>query len=136
MKNNKHIQTFNEHQENLNISDVSRSTYPSLHRLFNFLPKIGYGEVKEFRGSEKDLEFAYDVLNGLSSSGLIFKRTGYLMDGGELDIKEWYEYLIKNENSFQTYMLKNHNFKNGDIIFGKNIEELEKLATKYFEYYE
>jgi rubrerythrin len=25
MKNNKHIQSFNEHQENLNISDVSES---------------------------------------------------------------------------------------------------------------
>jgi hypothetical protein len=27
MKNNKHIQSFNEHQENLNISDVSDSDF-------------------------------------------------------------------------------------------------------------
>ena len=27
MKDNKHIQSFNEHQENLNISDVSESKY-------------------------------------------------------------------------------------------------------------
>ena len=27
MKDNKHIQSFNEHQENLNISDVSSSLY-------------------------------------------------------------------------------------------------------------
>ena len=27
MKNNKHIQSFNEHQENLNISDVSNSLF-------------------------------------------------------------------------------------------------------------
>jgi hypothetical protein len=27
MKDNKHIQSFNEHQENLNISDVSGSFY-------------------------------------------------------------------------------------------------------------
>ena len=27
MKDNKHIQSFNEHQENLNISDVSDSLY-------------------------------------------------------------------------------------------------------------
>jgi len=119
--------------ENLNIS--GRITYPSLHRLFNFLPKIGYGDVKEFKGHE-DLEFAYDVLKGLSSFGLVFKRAEYLMNGGELNIEEWYEFQIKNENTFQTYMLKNYNLENGDFVFGKNIEELEKLATKYFEYYD
>ena len=29
MKDNKHIQSFKEHQENLNISDVSGSLYPT-----------------------------------------------------------------------------------------------------------
>jgi hypothetical protein len=31
MKNNKHIKSFNEHQENLNISDVSHSLYGKLN---------------------------------------------------------------------------------------------------------
>jgi hypothetical protein len=35
MKNNKHIQSFNEHQENLNISNVSES------KLINFINKLG-----------------------------------------------------------------------------------------------
>lgn len=37
MKDNKHIQSFNEHQENLNISDVRRSfsfTYDDLRTAF------------------------------------------------------------------------------------------------------
>ena len=36
MKNNKHIKSFNEAQENLNISDVSRSfTIEDLRKAFN-----------------------------------------------------------------------------------------------------
>ena len=35
MENNKHIQSFNEHQENLNISDVSESKFS------NFINRLG-----------------------------------------------------------------------------------------------
>jgi hypothetical protein len=34
MKNKKHIQSFNEHQENLNISNVSGSTWDDLWQEF------------------------------------------------------------------------------------------------------
>ena len=46
MKNNKHIQSFNEHQENLNISDVSESKLTDddfLFRLFYFTG--GHSEI-------------------------------------------------------------------------------------------
>ena len=135
MKYNKHIKSFNEHQENLNISDVSRSTYPSLYRLFEFLPKIGYGDKKQFKGTEKDLDLVYEIIESLGSSGLVFKRTEYLMDGGEMNINDWYN-TIKDENTFQSYMLQNYPLENGEFIFSKNIDELERLASKYFEYYD
>ena len=136
----KHLKRFNESDENLNtgsstISDVSRSTYPSLHRLFDILPKIGYGDKKQFKGTENDLNFAYSIIESLASTSLVFKRTEYLMDGGEMNIDDWYDN-IKNENTFQSYMLQNYPLENGVFIFDKNIDELEKIASKYFEYYD
>ena len=41
MKNNKHIQSFNEHQENLNISDVSDSSLNSIENANKFLNSLG-----------------------------------------------------------------------------------------------
>ena len=42
MKNNKHIQSFNEHQENLNISDVSNSVFSiTEEQLSELIEKVG-----------------------------------------------------------------------------------------------
>jgi hypothetical protein len=40
MKDNKHIQKFNEHQENLNISDVIKSIFSLFEDRFNELNEI------------------------------------------------------------------------------------------------
>lgn len=67
MKGNKHIQSFNEHQENLNISDVSdsikdRNVYVSLGRGIGGNWDDGY----EFEGTLEDLsEFVSGIVNGL-----------------------------------------------------------------------
>jgi hypothetical protein len=44
MKDNKHIQSFNEHQENLNISDVSESIFDKFRNKDTFIFK-GMGET-------------------------------------------------------------------------------------------
>ena len=41
MENNKHIQSFNEYQENLNISDVSESS-KNKQKLFDILTDFGF----------------------------------------------------------------------------------------------
>ena len=48
MKDEKHIQSFNEHQENLNISDVSDSDYQEVKtdNSDNFILKLDYQGVK------------------------------------------------------------------------------------------
>ena len=45
MKNNKHIQKFNEHQENLNISDVSDSNFSleEVGMVLDWLREFVYG---------------------------------------------------------------------------------------------
>jgi hypothetical protein len=134
IKRLKNIQTFEQHSLESNISDDSHIIYLSLNKLFQILPKLGYGDSKEFKGTEKDLEFAHNIIETLGSSGLVFKRTKYLQDGGKLDINEWFD-SIKKEKNFQSYMLRNYSIKNGEFIFSKNIDELEKLAEIYFEYY-
>ena len=45
MKDNKHIQSFNEHQENLNISDVSCRC--------SIIKEISIKRVKELQGLKK-----------------------------------------------------------------------------------
>jgi hypothetical protein len=44
MKGNKHIQSFNEHQENLNISDVSDSNYTPIKDLEYDIETRPYGD--------------------------------------------------------------------------------------------
>jgi len=67
MKDNKHIQSFNEHQENLNISDVRRSfsfTYDDLKKAFEDGKLYGDGElplVDEFDFTNKPDLTAFDV---------------------------------------------------------------------------
>jgi hypothetical protein len=67
MKDNKQIQSFNKHQENLNISDVRRSfsfTYDDLKKAFEDGKLYGDGElplVGEFDFTNKPDLTAFDV---------------------------------------------------------------------------
>lgn len=129
----KNIQTFEQHS-----SKEIQDKYPYLTKLFKNLPNIGmehldeFGENIEFKGTDEDLVFIHDIIESLGSIGLISRRTNYLIDGGELDIDEWYE-SIKTEKTFSSYMLNNYNLEGGKFIINKNFDELEKLAEKYFE---
>ena len=106
--------------------------YKSLHLIFKELPKLGFGDPKDFKGSKEDLSFAHDILETLGSGGIIFKRSDYLEGGGELNIDEWFD-LIKKEDTFQSWMLANFPFQNGEFVFSADIDELEKIATKYIK---
>jgi hypothetical protein len=55
MENNKHIQSFNEHQENLNISDVSDSNLKSLIQQYFDENLIG-------KFSDDDGEFVKEII--------------------------------------------------------------------------
>lgn len=50
MKDNKHIQSFNEHQENLNISDVSGSeklySVDDIHKIIRYMNK-NYSKIED-----------------------------------------------------------------------------------------
>jgi len=55
MENNKHIESFNEHQENLNISDVSDSNLKSLIQQYFDENLIG-------KFSDDDGEFVKEII--------------------------------------------------------------------------
>ena len=53
MKDNKHIQSFNEHQENLNISDVRRSfNEKDMEKSFNEGYNLALHHYKEYLSKE------------------------------------------------------------------------------------
>ncbi len=55
MKNNKHIQSFNEHQENLNISDVMNSDFDEISdEILRHFEKLG--DIKSRSKEEIDEE--------------------------------------------------------------------------------
>jgi len=64
MENNKHIQKFNEHQENLNISDVSESKKLSSWELSSKIDKIITSNIKEipYEGTEVDKQGIRDSI--------------------------------------------------------------------------
>jgi hypothetical protein len=68
MKDNKHIQSFKEHQENLNISDVSDSDFDEISdKVLEYFEKLGKNkeevdvELKKIISSElkKIFDFFY-----------------------------------------------------------------------------
>lgn len=62
MKDNKHIQSFNEHQENLNISDVSDSDFllrTIADRIRNNVEIIEYADD---RGPELNIEECIKII--------------------------------------------------------------------------
>jgi hypothetical protein len=87
MKDNKHIQRFNEHQENLNISDVSHSLIMNgtLHT------KV---EIIKYDGSNKD--YIINRLGIKEYTKTYFKTTPsyFIIPNSE---KEWF---ILGENQF------------------------------------
>jgi len=64
MKDNKHIKSFNEHQENLNISDVSESKKLSSWELSSKIDKIITSNIKEipYEGTEVDKQGIRDSI--------------------------------------------------------------------------
>ncbi len=58
MRNNKHIQSFNEHQENLNISDVSDSKDSRKELIKKIWDLAGYNSAT---GNEKRLPYKNEV---------------------------------------------------------------------------
>jgi hypothetical protein len=60
MKDNKHIQKFNEHQENLNISDVRQRLINHIETRINYLSggeeMKSLGEISTDGGIVKELE--------------------------------------------------------------------------------
>jgi hypothetical protein len=67
MKDNKHIQSFNEHQENLNISDVIESIFSLFEDRFNELNEVkkkdkdkwNHYELEKHRAKEQELSLLY-----------------------------------------------------------------------------
>ena len=83
MKDKKHIKTFEQHQENLNISDVSESKNYSIDPLtiqeFSFLREAMYAvktsnspsayQAKEFFRNEENFELVVEKLRKLLEYG-------------------------------------------------------------------
>ncbi len=67
MEDNKHIKKFNEHQENLNISDVSGSKKLSSYELNSKIEKILNSNIKEipYDGTEVNKYGLRDSILGL-----------------------------------------------------------------------
>ena len=64
MENNKHIQKFNEHQENLNISDVMNSILNDLqHELDSCRKPMGYQEAEYYAMCEAKADAYEDAIN-------------------------------------------------------------------------
>jgi hypothetical protein len=88
MKDNKHIQSFNEHQENLNISDVSHSLYG----------KIKVGDTIEwsgnyFSGYNKKGDFESNKkLSGVNKVSKIFKEGNLVV----MELDNGKQFFIKN----------------------------------------
>jgi hypothetical protein len=74
MKDKKHIKTFKEHQENLNISDVSESKLNNPHQmLVGFQYKITEPDYDE-DGPEINKPYIVEVVNKMKH-GFILKDT-------------------------------------------------------------
>ena len=58
MKNNKHIKSFNEATENLNISDVSDSNVKKLKSIISELPKMRWN-ISEKDDDNPDFPYGY-----------------------------------------------------------------------------
>ena len=71
MKDNKHIQSFNEHQENLNISDVSDSRWNmipdrceyngKIYRILNIDLQGGYFTIQDLEAERGDVQVLDDI---------------------------------------------------------------------------
>jgi len=63
MKDNKHIQTFEQHQENLNISDVRGSSYDDdtlkWGEIFDDMKTSHYIDIKNVRESDRIAIFSW-----------------------------------------------------------------------------
>jgi len=66
MKDNKHIQSFNEHQENLNISDVMNSVledlYNELSDLNDTINNVGSDNHEYYLGRIKGVESSIQII--------------------------------------------------------------------------
>jgi hypothetical protein len=74
MKDNKHIQSFNEHQENLNISDVIYSKKILDDKLIE----------QDFKSQIKAIQYIIDYYEIMSLSDIIKKR-----DTLSKQLKDW-----------------------------------------------
>lgn len=69
MKNKKNIQSFNEHQENLNISDVrSSETIDARKIVINCLKMYNLTEVEEMN---YQADLANEIINDLVNAGFM-----------------------------------------------------------------
>jgi len=113
---------------------MTEMDFNNIQNIFSHLSEIGWGENKIFSNTQNDIDFLYEVIQGMSGTAIILNRAYYLENGGLKNINEWYEE-IKMEDNFQSYMLKNYNFIKGEFIFEKTIENLEKISGVFLKYY-
>ena len=96
MKDLKHIQSFNEHQENLNISDVSDSFNISVgnYILYNFFDLPLPIEITEIDGETFEFESLYspgnrhdweDKFIGTEMEGLVYDPHGTYFEKSEIE---------------------------------------------------
>lgn len=112
-----------------------KSEFVNIIWLFKNLPKIGFGNKRVFKGTDECFEYASKVVEGSGSVNLIFHRWAYNESGGKLNINDWYDHIIKTEDNYMTYMLKNYRLVKGVFDINRddreNIEKLAGILKKY-----
>lgn len=116
--------------------------YPNVVKLFENLPKIGWGLSKVFNDTYEDWLNCWEILAGSASLLIISHRAIHLQEcktnnTPEIDFKEWFDNYFSKRNEYIMFLMEHNNFVyyKGDFYlqkFSKDI--LERLADIYIDY--